>query len=108
MERFNETVLVLCKLMGWSPEGFLQHNVGTLRSRVEEHPPELIEQIRRNNDLDMKLHACANEFLDRAIAGYGPEFQTHRIELERANKRKRKRAVLIARVKSVGKILFGE
>jgi hypothetical protein len=88
LERFDETVLILNRLMGWPSLPYTRRNVGTLRSSQSQHPPELVRFIREKNSVDYQLLEYANHWLDRAIASYGPEFSRDLAALRRANRRK--------------------
>jgi len=108
VEGFNETVLVLSRMMGWKRMGFIRHNVGTQRLRASENPPELIEKIREDNALDAELHAYAKRCLEDSISSYGPDFERDLAALERANRKKRRQALFIARLRAVKRVVLGQ
>jgi hypothetical protein len=97
LERFDETVLILNRLMGWKNNPYARRNIGTLRSRESQHPSELVRLIREKNSADYRLLDYANHWLDRAVASYGPEFSSDLAALRRANQRK-ERAMRIRRL----------
>jgi hypothetical protein len=101
LESFDETVLILNKLMGWSCVGFRRRNVGSLRSSRDEISPALLERMKEMNDLDFRLHAYAKEHLNRAIDSYGPGFDEDLADLRAAN-RKFSRPSLMDRIYSLG------
>ena len=106
-ERFDESMLVMNKLMGWSATPYVPQNVGRHRSTADECPSEVIDSIQSMNSSDRALHAYANYRLDLAIADYGPEFQEDLAQLRQANLRKQKRTRLLAQLRSVKRRLLG-
>jgi len=73
-DRFDESMLLIGKQMGWSDLSYVSRNVSR-RSAAKVVSQPMIEQIRENNQLDLQLYATANQILDQAIAEYGPTFE---------------------------------
>lgn len=71
LERFNETMLVLGKRLGWSNLTYVRQNVGSHRLREGDLGAEPLGRIERDNRLDRALHAFADELLDQSMADYG-------------------------------------
>jgi len=67
-ERFDESVLVLSKLLGWkSPPYYIRENVSKNRKSRDSISKEEISIIEEYNSLDMNLYSFANEMLDKQI-----------------------------------------
>lgn len=67
-ERFDESVLVLSKLLGWkSPPYYIRENVSKNRKSRDLISKEEISVIEKYNSLDMKLYSFVNDMLDKQI-----------------------------------------
>jgi len=67
-ERFDETLLVLQRVFGWSIPVYINKNVTKNRPRGKKISPAVKNAIAKNNKLDIALHQYANERLDELIA----------------------------------------
>lgn len=66
-ERFDETLSVLEKKLGWEIEAYEKKNVTTVRPALEEIPVEIIEIIKSKNEHDLALYQFANQLLDKQL-----------------------------------------
>jgi hypothetical protein len=63
-ERFDESILVLQRLLGISTPYFFKRKVGKYPDDREEVTPEVISLIRERNPFDFQLYEYANQLLD--------------------------------------------
>ncbi|HEU0055391.1 MAG TPA: polyhydroxyalkanoic acid system family protein [Longimicrobium sp.] len=74
-ERFDETLVLLNRRLGWTKEvASWPRNVNPARRPTASLPPSTVEAIRARNALDAELHRFASEWMDEAIAAEGPDF----------------------------------
>ncbi|HEU0014189.1 MAG TPA: polyhydroxyalkanoic acid system family protein [Longimicrobium sp.] len=74
-ERFDETLVLLNRRLGWTREvGSWPRNVNPARRPTHSLPPSTLDALRARNALDAELHRFANEWMDEAIAAEGPAF----------------------------------
>lgn len=66
-ERFDETLSVLEKKLGWEIEAYEKVNVTSVRPALEEIPREIIEIIKSKNEHDLALYHLANQLLDEQL-----------------------------------------
>jgi hypothetical protein len=75
-ERFDETLVLLHRRLGWTREVPARRlNATPEREPVSSLPSSSVEAIRGWNELDCELHRFADEWMDQAIAEEGPAFQ---------------------------------
>jgi len=74
-ERFDESLLLFKKRLGWKHIFYSRRNVTKSRPRRSEVPASVLEIIQRHNSLDLKLYEFAREKFDGAIRDLGPSFQ---------------------------------
>jgi len=68
-DRFDESVLVLSHLLGWSsPPYYIRENVSKIRKSVNKLDKDTIDIIKEYNIFDIKLYEFANKFLDDKIS----------------------------------------
>lgn len=73
-ERFEESMNVLCRRLGWPAYRENQKiNVTPGRTQEEEIPSELIDEIRRRNPYDMALYEYANDLLQKQLTDLSSE-----------------------------------
>lgn len=66
-ERFDDTLSVLEKKLGWEIETYEKRNVTVDRPALAEVPKEIIEIIKRKNEHDIALYQLANQLLDEQL-----------------------------------------
>lgn len=75
-ERFDETLVLLNRRLGWMREVVsYPRNVNPDRRPTESIPRSTLDLIRARNELDAELHRFAQQWMDEAIAAEGPAFQ---------------------------------
>lgn len=68
-ERFDETVLLLQRELGWKLPLFIQRNVTHSRPRATEIDDGTLQAIRERNELDMAMYEyVCTEFASRIVA----------------------------------------
>jgi hypothetical protein len=74
-ERFDETLVLLNRRLGWTKEiASYPRNVNPARRPTDSLPQATVDAIRARNALDAELHRFAGEWMDEAIAAEGPAF----------------------------------
>lgn len=76
-ERFDETLILLKRKLGWNKEIIsYPRNVNADRPKTRSLSQEAVDAVRKRNELDFELWEYASELLDEAISGEGPGFKT--------------------------------
>jgi len=81
IERFDESVLLLARRLGWGRSTYMRSNVTRERLSRDELPAATIDFLRERNALDIELYERAGELLTervRADAGFGAELERFR------------------------------
>jgi len=86
-ERFDASVILLRRILGWRSCYYATSNVTRQRKSVDEMPPPTLDLLREYNTLDLDLydHACAR--FEERVGAEGPSFET---ELDRFAVRNRR------------------
>ena len=74
-ERFDETVVLLQRALGWRVRPFTNSNVSAGRPKSAGHSREDLDAIRECNRLDLALYDFARERFERQIAEQGAGFR---------------------------------
>jgi hypothetical protein len=74
-ERFDESLMLMKRVLGWSSIYYVKANVGWNRTRKEEIGRETLRSIEKYNELDIELYRFASEMFDEAISSQGPLFK---------------------------------
>ncbi|MGL5942331.1 MAG: sulfotransferase family 2 domain-containing protein [Waterburya sp.] len=75
VERFDETCILLRKILGWNLTSFyVKKNVTKHRNLIAELPQDTLELIYKFNELDIQLYAYAQEIFSEMIKQYGTNF----------------------------------
>jgi len=74
-ERFDESVVLMQKALGWPTPYYLSQNIATDRVKYEDLPQSTLDTIRRSNELDTELYGYAEKLLEEQIACYGAGFE---------------------------------
>jgi hypothetical protein len=74
-ERFDESLMLLKSVLGWSSIYYVKANVGRNRTRKEEISKDALRCIEKYNELDLELYRYAGEIFDEAISRQGPLFK---------------------------------
>ncbi|TSC96842.1 MAG: hypothetical protein Athens071426_314 [Parcubacteria group bacterium Athens0714_26] len=75
MEKFDETLLVFKKVLGWKNIYYIRNNVNAKRPLKSEISQDVLDIIKKNNALDIELHKLAGQLLEDSIKKYGPSFE---------------------------------
>lgn len=70
-ERFDESVVLWQHTLGRGPIAYRAANVAPQRPREEGLPRDLVDEIKRDNEFDIRLHAVAHSLLDKQIGSTG-------------------------------------
>ncbi len=82
-ERFDETLLLLTRALGWKMRGYARTNVTKKRPRKDATDPALIATIRELSVVDLALYEFARELFEERLAAQPPEFATQLAALRR-------------------------
>ncbi len=82
-ERFDETLLLLTKALGWTLRGYARMNVTRQRPSKDATDPALLAAIREASAVDVALYEFAREIFETRIAGQPPEFAEELAALRR-------------------------
>jgi hypothetical protein len=66
-ERFDESLKVFQKKLGWKINGYSKENVTPNKPALAEIPAEIIEIIKSKNEKDLELYQFANQLLDEEL-----------------------------------------
>jgi len=75
LERFDETLLLFRRRLGWSWPFYMKENVTRRSYRLEDIDERDLARIRELNTLDTELYEAVREAFERDIAREGPGFQ---------------------------------
>ncbi len=84
-ERFDESVVLLGRVLGWRPMVFSTENVTANRPPRETFGPETIELVERYNALDLELYRQATARFEREVEAQPDDFGVDLAALRRAN-----------------------
>lgn len=73
-ERFDETLLLLKKALGWKNLFYIPRNVSAERPRKSQLPPATIAAIVQANQLDGQLYEYATALFEEQVRQQGPTF----------------------------------
>ena len=73
-ERFDETLLLLKRALGWRNVNYVRHNVTRGRPRGASVDDETLSVLQASNQLDIQLYAYAKALLADQIRAQGPSF----------------------------------
>lgn len=89
VERFDESLVLLQHIFGWTDVRYRKRNVTKNRTTQARIPQATLDAIWQHNQLDFKLHAYARRRLERALAQHGPALDRALGRLRRRNCRQR-------------------
>jgi hypothetical protein len=96
LERFDEFVLVLFKLMGWDFRPYVRRNVGEGPKREKDQDSAVLGYVARHNTVDQALHQLSHELLDEAINSYRGDFATDLSCIQELNRQAKSDPSLVA------------
>ncbi len=76
-ERFDEFLVVLCRLLGWNLADavYVRQNATSSRPRRDQIPHHVIAEAERHDAFDRRLYALAQNIFDEKVEAYGPSFR---------------------------------
>lgn len=74
-ERFDETLVLFRRRLGWRWPFYLRENVTSRSYRMEDARPEDLERIRELNSLDMELYESVRSMFDAQVSREGAAFE---------------------------------
>ena len=84
-ERFDESLLLFKKRLGWKHVFYSRRNVTKIRPRSDEVPTSVLDVIKKHNSLDLELYEFARQTFDETIRALGPSFQDEVRRFQRIN-----------------------
>jgi hypothetical protein len=85
-ERFDESLLLFKKRLGWKHVFYSRRNVTKGRPRSSEVPDSVLDLIRKHNSLDLELYEFARQTFEDTVSAMGPSFQDEVRRFQRINK----------------------
>ena len=85
LERFDESVVLLRRAMGWKPLYYARSNVTKKRTERTAIPEQMMDRIREINHLDLELVESARQLMQQRIEAEGESFTTELAEYKRVN-----------------------
>jgi carbon monoxide dehydrogenase subunit G len=84
-ERFDESLVLATRTLGWRRMLYRRENVTPDRKPQESIQPRVIDLVKRYNTLDIELYRRASERFEREIEAQGDGFAIEVAALKRAN-----------------------
>lgn len=100
-ERFDETLVLLQRALGWRVAMYRPHNVGSNRPPTTAVPADTLKLIAERNELDLRLYDYAVRRFAEATAAYGPDFAAAVARFRRGNALRGHYGRLLGRLRSL-------
>jgi hypothetical protein len=84
-ERFDESLLLFKKRLGWKHVFYSRRNVTRGRPPSSDVPDSVLDIIKKHNLLDLELYDFARRTFDCAISALGPSFRDEVRRFQRIN-----------------------
>jgi hypothetical protein len=85
-ERFDESLLLLKRLLGWRNIYYVKQNVTKGRPAKRQMPQETVRLIEKHNELDMALYEYARRRFEEAVSEQGEAFAGELRRFQRNNR----------------------
>lgn len=85
-ERFDESLIVFKRRLGWRNTLYVRRNVARGRPSVEEVPRETIKIIEDQNEFDLELYEFAKQRVKELILEHGPPLEGELQAFKRLNR----------------------
>lgn len=72
LERFDESLILLKKTLGWSVTQYLTRNVAKKVTQRQEFPQETLRLIEQSNEYDLELYQFAQKLFEQRVQQYEP------------------------------------
>lgn len=86
-DRFDETLILLKKALGWGEVRYHRRNVTKNRPRKEDIPKSTLDLIEKFNELDIELFRYAREIFEESVTQQGPSFDKELEAFKSSNER---------------------
>jgi hypothetical protein len=86
VERFDESLLLFKKLLGWERIHYVRGNVTKGRPRGDEVPPAVVRLIEERNALDLELYDFAEKKFGELVGECGATFGDEARDFQRSNR----------------------
>ena len=84
-ERFDESLILLKKKLGWKIPFYKKSNVSTNRASIRDVPKDTLRLIESFNEFDIQLYEFAKEFFEELIEQQGSSFEREVKNFKQAN-----------------------
>jgi Sulfotransferase family len=84
-ERFDESLLLFKRRLGWKHVFYSRRNVTKSRPHSSEVPAAVLDVIQKHNSLDLELYEFARKNFDETIRALGTSFQSEVEHFQRLN-----------------------
>lgn len=74
-ERFDETLLLLRRALGWNYLFYVRRNIGEYQIHLDEIPQSARVMLENSNKLDVELYAFAEKLFQENVDRYGVEMR---------------------------------
>jgi hypothetical protein len=88
VERFDESLLLLQRALGWKTIRYSRRNRGRSAIRTESVSEHTLERIRQRNLLDVQLYDWLEERFNARVESLGSDFAAQLRAFKRANRRR--------------------
>ena len=85
-ERFDESLILFKKKLGWEIPFYKKSNVSTNRTSIRDVPKETLRLIEKFNEFDIQLYEFAKDFFEELINQQGTSFEKEVEEFKEVNK----------------------
>ncbi|MGB7925628.1 MAG: sulfotransferase family 2 domain-containing protein [Pyrinomonadaceae bacterium] len=85
-EKFDESLLLFRKLLGWKNIYYVKQNVTKGRPAKQQVARETVSLIEKHNDQDMALYEFARQRFEEAVKEYGERFESELRSFRRNNR----------------------
>lgn len=85
-ERFDETLMLLKRSLGWRMVYYTKHNVSLKRREHESLSPTTRDIIQQDNALDIELYAYAKELFEAHLQTQDPSFHVELAQFRARNR----------------------
>jgi hypothetical protein len=77
-ERFDETLLLLKRALGWKTPFYVSTNITKSRPSKDDIERDTLEVLEQHTELDIELYRYAQELFEKQVGEYGPSFDRDR------------------------------
>ena len=85
-ERFDESIMLIHKIMGWPTPFYAKQNVSSNSAKEQSPPQRTIETIKQFNQFDIQLYDFAETLLNEQLEKQPPSFAREIEEFKIANR----------------------